>query len=239
MRHARVRGLGGRGIQHFLSKIRTRRSASDRLEALSELLLGSSYAAHPLIGSPNTPEVFTASLEGFDCVTYVETVLALSCARRVSEFVERLRKIRYDDGQIEWSRRNHYMTGWIRNNVRIGVVRPISGSLRMTRKDRLLDAVPGLPPRRTRFACVPKRLVKELEARLRTGDLIFFASTRKHLDVFHCGILVKAGDRWRLRHAARSRQSVVEQDLDEFLKSNRMAGVIVVRPTGEIGERSL
>jgi len=82
---------------------------------------------------------------------------------------------------------------------------------------------------------VPKRLVKGLSAQLRTGDLIFFASVRKHLDVFHCGILVEAGDRLRLRHAARSRQRVVEEDLDTFLKRNRMAGVIVVRPAGRIG----
>jgi hypothetical protein len=38
-----------------------------------------------------------------------------------------------------------------------------------------------------------------------------------------------------MRHAAKSRGGVVEQDLGEFLKSNRMAGVIVVRPVGEAG----
>jgi len=68
---------------------------------------------------------------------------------------------------------------------------------------------------------------------LDTGDLMFFASTRKHLDVFHCGVLVRDGDRLRMRHASRSRKGVVEQDLDEFLKNNRMAGVIAVRPAGE------
>jgi hypothetical protein len=33
-----------------------------------------------------------------------------------------------------------------------------------------------------------------------------------------------------MRHASRSQGSVVEQELSEFLKANRMAGVIVVRP---------
>jgi hypothetical protein len=33
-----------------------------------------------------------------------------------------------------------------------------------------------------------------------------------------------------MRHASRSQGLVVEQELREFLKANRMAGVIVVRP---------
>jgi hypothetical protein len=33
-----------------------------------------------------------------------------------------------------------------------------------------------------------------------------------------------------MRHASRSQGFVVEQELREFLKTNRMAGVIVVRP---------
>ena len=61
---------------------------------------------------------------------------------------------------------------------------------------------------------------------------MFFVSTRKNLDVFHTGIIVREGKQLFLRHASRSRDSVVEQDLKEFLKANRMAGVIIVRPSG-------
>jgi hypothetical protein len=66
--------------------------------------------------------------------------------------------------------------------------------------------------------------------RLRNGDVISFVSTHKHLDVFHAGIIVRDGKRILLRHASRSQGGVVEQELSEFLKANRMAGVIVVRP---------
>jgi hypothetical protein len=65
---------------------------------------------------------------------------------------------------------------------------------------------------------------------METGDLIFFASTRKHLDVFHCGILVRDARRILVRHASRSRGGVVEQDLNDFLKGNRMSGIITARP---------
>ena len=64
---------------------------------------------------------------------------------------------------------------------------------------------------------------------------MFFVSTRRNLDVFHAGILVRDGKNIRLRHASRSQRSVVEQELTEFLKANRMAGVIVVRPRAPTG----
>jgi cell wall-associated NlpC family hydrolase len=77
----------------------------------------------------------------------------------------------------------------------------------------------------------------KLAARLQTGDLVFFASTRKHLDVFHCGIIVRDDNRILLRHALRSRGAVVEQELDDFLKANRTAGLIIARPNHKIVSR--
>ena len=159
--------------------------------------------------------------------------MALALASNVNEFADWLRKIRYEQGRIDWKKRNHYRTRWIRNNIRIGAVRPISARAASRRKTRTLDAVPGLPPVFARFNCVPKPAIRRLMPDLQTGDLIFFASTRRHLDIFHCGVLIREGDHLQMRHASRSRKGVVEQDLDEFLANNRMAGVIVVRPTGE------
>ena len=60
--------------------------------------------------------------------------------------------------------------------------------------------------------------------------MICFVSTRKNLDVFHAGIIVRDGTKILMRHASCSRGCVVEQELSEFLKANRMAGIIVVRP---------
>ncbi len=96
--------------------------------------------------------------------------------------------------------------------------------------ERVLNVVPGLAAQRTRVKCVPKAAVPRLERYLQSGDLIFFVSTRKNLDVFHAGIIVRDGKRILMRHASRSQGFVVEQELSEFLKANRMAGVIVVRP---------
>jgi len=231
MQHAQPRKLDRRRIEKLLSQSKSHRSGAGRIETFSRHFLGHPYTTNPLIGSAESPEVFVASLNGFDCVTYVETILVLSRATNSAEFVDWLRKIRYEGGRVEWRLRNHYMTNWIRNNARLGVLRrlPLRGVPAVT-KQRVLDVVPSLPPVRSRFECVPKRSLKKFLSQAETGDLIFFASTRKHLDVFHCGIIVRDGDHVRMRHASRSRGGVVEQNLDEFLKANRMAGVIVVRP---------
>jgi len=231
MKHAQPRGLSRRRVKHLLSETKHDRSLASRMEVLSRHFLGDSYKPNPLIGSADTSEVFTASLDGFDCVTYVETVLALARAADVDDFVQWLRKIRYEQGHIQWERRNHYMTFWIRNNVREGILRPISTpALPILSRERVLNVVPRLAARRTRVKCLSKPAVARLAAYLQSGDLIFFVSTRKNLDVFHAGIIVRNGESMFMRHASRSEGFVVEQKLSEFIKVNRMAGVIVMRP---------
>lgn len=231
MKTAQPRGLSRRRVEQLLSETKYGCSAGSRIEVLSRRFLGYPYLPNPLIGSAGTAEVFTASLDGFDCVTYIETIVALARALNVEDFIEWLRKIRYEQGRIQWERRNHYMTLWIRNNIREGIVRPVSmPAVPMLCRERILNVVPGLAAQRTSVKCVPKRAMRRLAAYLQSGDLIFFASTRKNLDVFHTGIIVRDGARVLMRHASRSRGFVVEQELSEFLKANRMAGVIVERP---------
>jgi len=239
MKHAQPRHLSRRCVQGLLSKTKSYRSAGSRIEVLSRHFLGQPYEINPLIGSAEVPEVFTVSLDKFDCVTYIETILALALSSSVSEFSQWLRKIRYQGGRVDWKKRNHYMTGWIRSNLRSGALRSLNlPDVPVVFRDRILDVLPGLPAVRTRVESIPKPSIARLTRHVKTGDLIFFASTRRHMDVFHCGILVREGDRLLVRHASRSRGGVVEQPLDEFLKANRMAGVIVARPKDQKESRS-
>jgi cell wall-associated NlpC family hydrolase len=205
-----------------------------RVDSISRQFLGRPYVTNPLIGSVDTPETFIAGIDGirggFDCVTYVETVIARSYARNTKDYASFLRRIRYESGRVDWKRRNHYMTNWIRNNAHAGLVQPLNFGTASITKQRQLDMVPGLPPQKQRFSCVPKRGLGKIAASVRSGDLIFFASTRSHLDVYHCGIVIRDGERFLMRHASRSQGGVVEQDLSSFLKANRMAGVILARP---------
>src|SRR5262249_20313307 len=151
------RGLNRRRVEKLLLETQPYHSASSRIEALSRRFLGKPYLVNPLIGSAERPEVFVASLDGFDCVTYVETIFALARASCPDEFSQWLRRIRYKNAQAEWKHRNHYMTQWIRNNAQSGLLRRLSPrDVHMTTKQRVLNIIPKLPPVNARFACVPK-----------------------------------------------------------------------------------
>jgi hypothetical protein len=236
MKHLRPRGLSRRRVERLLSATKSEPSVGHRVDVLSLHFIGYPYQPNPLIGAADRAEVFTASFDGFDCVTYIETIVALARASNVDDFIARLRKIRYERGRVQWARRNHYMTQWIRNNVREGIIGPVAmPAVPTVSRERVLNVVPGLPARQIRVKCVPKRAMGRLAAYLRSGDLMFFVSTRRNLDVFHAGIVVRDGATVRIRHASRSQGGVVEQELDEFLKANRMAGVIAMRPRKAAG----
>lgn len=228
MKTTRPRRPDLRRARSLLALAKPHTSLPARVEALSASLLGAPYAAHALVGSATEPEALVAPLDGFDCVTYVESVLALARAGDPSGFVEELRALRYDGGRVEWERRNHYMIDWVRRNA--AAVRAVASGAIGKRVEKRLAAVPGLPPRRARFVCVPKARLRAFLPRLANGDVLLFASTKAGLDVFHCGFLVLAGGSIRLRHASRSAGRVVEEDLAPFLAANRMSGLIAARP---------
>jgi hypothetical protein len=215
-------------LRGLLQRIDRRAPLGARVAEAAGTLMGRTW--EPLGGSAAGPEVFRASLSGFDCVTYLETAFALGLAREPRRFLQQLRRIRYRGGVVSWTRRNHYMTGWIAANARERRLRRVRLPAPGVVRERRLDVVPGLPPRRILLRCLPKRVFWRVRHALRDGDLVCFASTRRNLDVFHTGITVWNGSELFLRHASRSRGRVVEQDLAAFLAENAMAGVIVARP---------
>jgi hypothetical protein len=235
MKTTRPRGFDTRLARSLLAKVKPHRTVAARVEALSALLLGAPYEANGLVGSAETPEVFVAPLDRFDCVTYVESVYALARAADPAGFLEELRKIRYEDGVVEWSRRNHYMTDWLRRNGKAGVVWPVAAEGLGVRKERLLNVVPGLGEKKVNLYPVPKAKLRAYVPRLRNGDLLLFVSTKAGLDVFHCGLLVLSGGGLKLRHASRSAGRVVEQELSAFLRANAMAGLLASRPQETTG----
>ena len=126
MTTTRRRGPDLRRARSLLAKVKPHRTVAARVEALSALLLGAPYEANGLVGSAETPELFVAPLDRFDCVTYVESVYALARAGDPAGFADELRKIRYEGGVVEWARRNHYMTDWLRRNGKAGLMWPVA-----------------------------------------------------------------------------------------------------------------
>lgn len=202
----------------------------ERLQRLSARLLELPYLNNPLGGGPDEQEAMTIRFDGFDCVTYVETALALALSGEAGQFADALRGMRYREGRVDWRSRNHYMLDWIKQNQRRGVVKDITGGAGTVTKRRRLSLIKELPAKTVTFRVFPKRSLAPIRRVARTGDIALFASTRRNLDVFHMGFIIRRGDDLWLRHASRTAGRVVEQPLAEFLAAHRMSGIILVRP---------
>ncbi|HJQ24114.1 MAG TPA: N-acetylmuramoyl-L-alanine amidase-like domain-containing protein [Blastocatellia bacterium] len=214
----------------MLKEVRDTDEFGKRMERLSARLLDAPYLSNPLGGGPDAPESLGIRFDGFDCVTYVETVLALAGSRTVEEFGDALREMRYADGKVDWRNRNHYMADWVKQNRRRGIVKDMTNGPRAVTRTRRLSLIRELPARTVTFRVFPKRALAHLRRVAATGDIALFASTRRNLDVFHMGFIIKRGDDVWLRHASRSAGRVVEQPLADFLKAQRMSGIILLRP---------
>lgn len=201
-----------------------------RLDRISEYFLGRPYVTGSLGGGPESAEVFRISLDAFDCVTYMETVLALALARTVDEFIDKLRRIRYAEGKIDWFHRNHYMVDWARNNDKGGFVANVTGGPGTVQKTCRLELIPGFAAKTVSFQYFPQPTLRLILSHVESGDLILFVSEKETLDVFHTGLLINLKRQVLLRHATRTAGAVIEQDLIDFIGKNKMAGFVLLRP---------
>ncbi len=85
----------------------------------AEFFIGQPYIVAPL-GEGKDGKIDKSPLfrfDGFDCVTYVETVLALHLSSGQNEFEKNMNSVRYADGKISYENRNHFIElNWIKNN---------------------------------------------------------------------------------------------------------------------------
>lgn len=206
-------------------------TSQDRAGRLCLLLEGRPYMSDPLGGGPGEEERLTVRLKSFDCVTFLETVTALSATRDDPSFTCLLRRLRYSGGRVEHAARLHYMTHWFSSNEAEGFVSPPGGFPPPREWGRCLRALPffgGVPARVRGYE---KRRAMALAKLLRTGDTLGFVTARRDLDYFHTGVVASAGEEPKLAHASSSRGAVCVVPLLEFLRRNRMSGVTVMRPT--------
>ena len=223
-------GLNPAEAIRLLDDISSEADMGKRLEQISGRFLGRSYVDNPLGGGPGLSEVLRITLEAFDCVTYIEHVLALACSDTLNEFVSMVQRIRYAHGKIDWSHRNHYMTDWARNNEAEGLIVNLTADPATIEKTCTLDMIPGLPAKTAAFNYFPQESLLHLAELAESGDLVFFVSSRNDLDVFHAGLLIKREELMMLRHAARSAGAVIDQELSEFVGKNEPAGFVLLRP---------
>jgi hypothetical protein len=181
-------------------------------------------------GGPARAEPLTLSLQQFDCVTLVESCLAIArVARRDGPatwegFAREMERMRYRDGKREgYLSRLHYFSEWIDNSARRGLVRhmgeelggvPDRRPLRFMSQHR--DSYPALAHPEiyeklqaleraldgsTRWV-VPTERIPEVSDRIQTGDVLAFATAIEGLDVTHSAFAYRdEGGVLRVLHA--------------------------------------
>ena len=224
---------------------------------VGEQLIGRPYAAG-LLDAPET-ETLVVDLRQFDCVLYVENVIALAQSIALGEtdyeaYARRVERLRYREGTMSgYCSRLHYFTEWIHDNDARGAIRNITQQVGGESFDKQIDfmsehrgSYPKLVSDET-YACIvdmeqdlrsvelfyiPQSRIAEAYGRLQPGDVIATATSIGGLDVTHTGFVHKTDAGTGFMHASLSSNAVkVSPDLQDYVQGiNSQIGVVVARP---------
>jgi hypothetical protein len=232
---------------------------------IGEIIVG---IGRRFVGEPYTPgtlevpgpERLVVNLREFDCVTYVESVLALARLVRAGErdfaaFQRELTRIRYRNGTVDgYPSRLHYFSEWISDNAAKQVVQDVTsgiGGVATTEPVNFMTSNAHAYPHMSDLANVraigaveqrlsaaprhyiPQRQIATLERGIRNGDVIAATSSVHGLDVAHTGFAIRVDGRVHLMHAPLV-GSVLEISArplgDRILGINGQDGIMVARP---------
>lgn len=85
------------------------------LENISKNFLNKDYFTEKDTGLLDEPSIFNTN--NFNCLTFVEMVLAFHISKNFNNLHDNLKKIKYKDGNVDFLDRNHFITtDWIPNN---------------------------------------------------------------------------------------------------------------------------
>lgn len=232
-------------------------TTGDRFIQTGNTHLGKSYEINTLDGKKE--EVLTIDTTQFDCVTFVECVVAQTLCKipfNYSSFEKILTSLRYRNGNIDgYSSRLHYFSEWLLQAEKNGFGKNISlelgGELQkkqihfMSTNDKkypkLLDQGIFTKIKETEFqlsnkafAFIPNRKIDNVLTKLQNGDIIAMVSSVRGLDISHTGFILLKNQNVHLLHAS-SRTKKVEitkQPLQQYLKTMPfIEGIIIFRNT--------
>lgn len=204
---------------------------STQVVSHARALLGRPYLADGLIGSNDTDEQFVNRTDAFDCVTFVEFVLAQCFSQARGTSVEsELKALRYRDATVSWTCRLHYFSDWLETNAKRGVLHEVFSALPET--PRSLSLLPNYPQLCVKLRFLPLGDLTVSLQQITPGDIIAFGTTRENLDVSHVGFFAKSSDGTNvLLHATKTYGRVVEEPLTAFLERfGESPGLLVYRP---------
>jgi hypothetical protein len=111
-----------------------------RLNFISSQFLGKPYVLGSLGEGPSGryDQSPLYRFDGFDCETYVDTVLAIALANDNSSFQQCIKNIRYWNAQVDFLTRNHFMSlDWNPNNQQQGFIADITTSFKNQKNESI------------------------------------------------------------------------------------------------------
>jgi hypothetical protein len=221
--------VAANNLEELLS-LAARRESSERIMAISTRLLGSPYLHNPA-GDGEESEFDCrpiSNIREFDCVTFVETVLALAGACDAEDYQRRLRDLRYADGIPSFPTRNHLVDAdWLLNNIAKGLLEDVTA----------IVAKP-VPLRYTEYSVLRDSWIRAMSvARIRSGNLDFVSRWRKLIKLQE---MMPRSESWvGVEYLPIESAVVLNQDngremLNPVLSRNLESGTVIAIVSGEL-----
>lgn len=135
--------------QDILAQFSQESSVQKRLDLMSKMFVGFPYGKGGPLGEGENGRYDQDPLyrfDAFDCTTYVETIMALAYARNVNEFESHLDKIRYEDGIVDYLKRNHFTDlQWIPYNIENGYMSELTYDVVKPSEVKIAEALINFP----------------------------------------------------------------------------------------------
>lgn len=222
-------------VTELLGQLKTKPFA-ERLHTIADATLGTPYKDGPLGEGPGAKHDADPliDLQHVDCVTFVEQSLALASSADYDQAVQRLQRLRYRGGQVDFGKRHHFfITDWIASNIFCTDISPSLGveTVALTRvishhdffiKQHAQEYADTIPDRKQTIHYVPSALGAKAEAKLPDAALIVFVGKIDWLFALHCGLYLRDADgTGHLYHASSKATKVTTTTLGAYLSENK------------------
>ncbi len=214
--------------------------------AVGKSFMGIPYVAKTL--EVGETESLVVNLQGLDCTTFVENVLAFGLMLKnhktdFDSYTHYLETIRYKDGKLDgYASRLHYFSEWIANNEQKGLLKDVTseiGGMESNKDINFMSTHRELYPflkysdnyikikaseeflRRQSICILAQDQIEAQEHLIKSGDIIALATSIKGLDITHTGIATREADgRIHLLHASTGSMEVEvsKLPLTDYLK---------------------
>lgn len=223
----------------------------------ASFFIGTPYVAHTL--ESGHEEKLLIYNDKYDCVTFVEYVLALTIYQNQTSEPKKtipqiITNLRYRNGIIDgYGSRLHYFTEWLIHNEKNQIIKQITtqiGGQPFDKKINFMSTHKSKYPQlnnskdlqkvndaeiyldKQNLTYIPKYKVRASFTQINNGDIIAITTGIDGLDIVHTGFAYRKGNDIHLLHASEKEGKVVISDLplDEYMIKNKaQSGIMVAR----------